>query len=379
MTNVRRCPELDDLAAWCVRDKQASPCAVVACAYRSADGWRVDEGAAGHLAPGQEEASVDTIFDLASLTKPFSALTFARLVRAGLLDWHMPLGVPLRDAHGTPSDKVPLAWFVAHRSGLDGHRPLYAPLERGGEVDRLQALRQAGLARRPECEESLPQAEGFAPMYSDLGYLLFGEAMARASGVVLDDLIRQEVSEPLGLVVGSARQWRRWDPSFDERVAPTEHVAWRGGVIRGAVHDENAWAMAEDGACAHAGLFGAARDVARLGTAVLDACRGDRSDWLSPEDVEPLIRVRPGSTLRAGFDGKSSNGSSTAGKRCSPHTFGHLGFTGTSVWIDPDAEVVVVLLTNRVYPTRDSTAIQEVRPRANDELFAWGMGKGQGY
>jgi serine-type D-Ala-D-Ala carboxypeptidase len=370
MTKIRRCPELDALAATCVNER-AAPCAVVACAYRNSEGWRVDEGACGHLAPGEVDADPSTLFDLASVTKPVSALTFARLVRSELLDWHMPIGVPLRDVHGTPSAYVPLAWFAAHRSGLDGHRPLYAPLERGLPVDRFKALRQAGEARRPECHGE-PESEGFPALYSDLGYLLLGEAMARAAGVSLDELLRREVLKPLALTAGSARQWRRVDPAFDARVAPTEDVAWRGGVIRGAVHDENAWAIARDAACAHAGLFGTARDVATLGTAILDASRGDRTDWLTPEEVEPLLRKRPDSTWRAGFDGKSNNGSS-AGKLCSPETFGHLGFTGTSIWIDPTVDVVVVLLTNRVHPTRDSAIIKAVRPIVHDALFAWGM------
>lgn len=372
MSDPRRSPELDDLAAWCVRDKGTAPCAVVACAYRSSRGWCIDQGTAGHLAPGEQATDQDTLFDLASLTKPFSALTFARLVRSGLLDWHMPLGVPLRDAHGTKSAAVPLAWFLAHRAGLDGHRPLYAPLERGVGVDRLLALRQAAEARRPECDGPLPE-EGFAPVYSDLGYLLLGESMARATGEALDEVIFREVSAPLGLEAGSSRQWRRRDPTFDRRVAPTEQVGWRGGVVRGAVHDENAWALARDSACAHAGLFGTAKDVVTLGTAILDARKGNGASgaWLGPQDLEPLLRVRPGSSLRAGFDGKSDAGSS-AGTLCSDQTFGHLGFTGTSIWMDPTTDVVAVLLTNRVYPTRDNGAIKEVRPVVHDTLFAWG-------
>lgn len=371
MIEARRCPELDEIAALCVHEHKASPCAAVACAYRDSGGWRIDEGASGHLATGEPDASPTTPFDLASVTKPFAALTLARLVRHSLLDWQMPLGVPLRDAHGTPSATVPLSWFVAHRSGLEAHRPFYAPLEQGGTVDRLQTLREAAEARRPECSAA-PTDHGFPALYSDLGYMLFGEAMVRASGAQLDALMRREVCGPLGLGIGSARQWRRWDAAFETRVAPTEIIPWRGGAVRGVVHDENAWALSGHGSCAHAGLFGTARDVAALGAAVLDAARGERRDWLTPEELEPLIRTRPDSTLRAGFDSKSGNGSS-AGHRCSAGTFGHLGFTGTSVWLDPDADVAVVLLTNRVHPSRDNALIKAARPVVHDALFAWGM------
>ncbi|HOT11498.1 MAG TPA: serine hydrolase [Polyangiaceae bacterium] len=373
MHNVRHCPELDRLAGWCVHEIQASASAVVACAFRREHGWQVDEGFARIDDPNQPEAGTDTLFDLASLTKSFVALAFARLVRDGLVDWLMPLGVPLRDAHGTQVASVPLLWLVAHRAGLEGHRPLYAPLQEGKIVDRCLALRQAAMALRPECLAITPKEDGFPPCYSDLGYLLFGEAMSRASGLPLDEIIRAQISQPLGIQARSARQWREGEPAFVQRTAPTEVVAWRGGLVRGAVHDENAWALGGDGLCGHAGLFATARDVAMLGAAILDALQGTRDDWLTVEQLEPLVRRRPESTLRAGFDGKNDHGSSSAGERCSPDTFGHLGFTGTSFWIDPHAQVVAVLLTNRVYPKRDNLTIQMARPTIHDELFAWGL------
>ena len=374
MVSVQQHSELDALASYCTDDLHASPCAVVACAYRGRGGWYVDEGAAGLLAPGLEAANTSTVFDLASLTKPFSALTLARWVERGLLDWHTPLGVPLREAHGTPSATVPLVWLAAHRAGLQPHLPLYEPLEQGIAVDPAKALHSACNSRRPGCESPLSQEDGFPPVYSDLGYLLLGKAMVRASGMPLDTLIAQEVSTPLGLSVGSARQWRHRDPFFDNRVAPTEEIPWRGGLVRGAVHDENAWALAGHNTCAHAGLFGTASDIARLGIAVLEASRGGLPAWLSPSSLEPVLRVRKGGYLRAGFDSKSPVGSS-AGPRASLDTFGHLGFTGTSLWIDPAVDVVTVLLTNRVCPTRHNMAIQKARPHIHDDLLGWGMSR----
>jgi CubicO group peptidase (beta-lactamase class C family) len=140
--------------------------------------------------------------------------------------------------------------------------------------------------------------------------------------------------------------------------APTETVAWRGGVVSGAVHDENAWALSALGGSGHAGVFGTVDGVLDFGLAVLADL--DRLEW--------LVRERPGGTLRAGFDGKSAEGSS-AGVRMGPRSFGHLGFTGTSLWIDPDAGVVVSLLSNRVCPTRDHVVIRSARPWAHDALF----------
>jgi len=121
-----------------------------------------------------------------------------------------------------------------------------------------------------------------------------------------------------------------------------------------------------EGGSGHAGMFGTIEGTLAFGTAVLDAVKGRAP---GSADVAWLVRERPGGTLRAGFDGKSAQGSS-AGERFGARSFGHLGFTGTSLWIDPDADVVAVLLTNRVHPTRDNVRIREARPRAHDALFA---------
>jgi CubicO group peptidase (beta-lactamase class C family) len=139
------------------------------------------------------------------------------------------------------------------------------------------------------------------------------------------------------------------------------------------VHDENAWALSGDGVSGHAGLFGTALGVLGLGEAVLDVLSDRRPDFLTQGELVPLVRPRPGGTLRAGFDGKSDVGSS-AGSRFGPNSIGHLGFTGTSLWIDPDRQLVGVLLTNRVHPSRASDAIRTARPLAYDAIAAWAEG-----
>lgn len=351
--------DLSAVAELVVRQHRAAPSAVVAAARRTPAGWAMGLGAAG-------AADVDTPFDLASVTKPFTALTLARLERAGILARTDALGAALPELADTRSGTVPLDLFASHRSGLDAHRQLYAPLLRGERVDRAAALREAADARRPGCEGA-PPAEGFPPVYSDMGYLLLGEAMARSGGADLDALVDREVVSPLGLQVGSARWWRQRTPDFDARVAITEDVAWRGGVIRGRTHDENAWALADDASAGHAGLFGDALSVARFGAAVVDAL-GDRAPgWLGAGDLAPVLRPRPGGSYVAGFDRRSGDAPSS-GARFGPGTFGHLGFTGTSLWIDPDAELVGVMLTNRVHPTRASDAIRRARPAAYDAM-----------
>jgi CubicO group peptidase (beta-lactamase class C family) len=297
-----------------------------------------------------------------------TALAMARLERAGKLAREEALADVLPGLHESRSARVSLDLLAAHRAGLDGHRPLYAPLVEGLFVDFAGSLRTAADARRADCQGD-PPAEGFAPVYSDLGYLLIGEAIAARGGDDLDRIAEREVLDPLGLTIASARRFRERDPSFDARVAPTEVVAWRGGVLRGAVHDENAWALVGSASAGHAGLFGDAMSVARLGVAILEALAGNAPSWLSPTDLEPLVRTRPGGSLLAGFDRRSGDAPSS-GARFGPRTFGHLGFTGTSLWMDPDAKLVGVLLTNRVHPTRENAAIRRARPAAYDAIAA---------
>jgi CubicO group peptidase (beta-lactamase class C family) len=361
--------DLSETAAIAVQAHRASPCAVVAAAELRSGARRTGLGAAGRLWFDDDAplATHETLFDLASVTKPVTALAGARLERAGKLGRDERLGDVLPALAHTKSARVPLDLLASHRAGLDGHRPLYAPLLEGREVDLEAALVTAADARREGCDGD-PPPEGFAPVYSDLGYLLLGAAVAMRGGADLDAVLEREVTAPLGLFLGSARRLRVQDRRFDERVAPTEEAPWRGGVVRGAVHDENAWALARDAAAGHAGLFGDARSVLDLGLAILDALAGRRPSFLGPEDIAPLVRDRPGGSLLAGFD-KRSGPAPMSGNRFGPRTFGHLGFTGTSLWIDPDTELVGVLLTNRVHPTRAGDAIRRARPAVYDALF----------
>jgi serine-type D-Ala-D-Ala carboxypeptidase len=297
-------------------------------------------------------------FDLASVTKPMTAVAVA----LSGLDPAAPLGELVSEARGTASERIPLELFLAHRAGLHAHLPLYEPLTRAEHVDPSAALRQAAHARRGTSEA----------LYSDLGYLLAGEALARHTGSRdAGDAIRRLVLEPLGVndAVGTARDLEGCGVDLPLHAAPTEEVAWRGGVVRGRVHDENAWAISGEGGSGHAGLFGTVLGTLRFGAAVLDALDGLRTPFPPGRDLAWVVRERPGGTLRAGFDGKSAEGSS-AGERFGPNSFGHLGFTGTSLWIDPDAKVVAVLLTNRVHPTRENLRIKLARPVAHDALHA---------
>jgi CubicO group peptidase (beta-lactamase class C family) len=305
------------------------------------------------------------LFDLASLTKPMTAVALARsgVRRAASLAEYCP------DLADTASAAAPIELLLAHRAGLEAHLPLFAPLLEGHAVDPDAALRAASNARRDDARGPYP-IEGFPPVYSDLGYALAGAALARAvSTRDAGEAIARLVVRPLGLEtsLGTVRDLREAGALLGENVAPTEVVPFRGGEVRAAVHDENAWALTGEGGSGHAGMFGTVGAVTGFGVAVLDAL-GGRGPF-ADADLGWLVRERPGGSLRSGFDGKSVVGSS-AGSRFGPSSFGHLGFTGTSLWIDPEAGVVAAILTNRVSPTRANDAIRGARPRAHDQLYA---------
>lgn len=351
-----------------VVDSGVAPGATAASLWLAADGWRGVVAAAGSTDPtGHQAVTPSTVYDLASVTKPILAATIARLVRAGTLRLDTPVSALLDLGGDAPSDLTVEA-LLSHRAGLPAHLPLFEPLRQRRAL-RRGAMLQAAASRRADCAGPLP-ASGFAPVYSDLGYLLLGEAAARSSGLPLDVLLAREVAAPLGLAIDSMRRLLATDPGVMGDVAASEAVGFRGR-LQGVVHDENAWAIAGHGAAGHAGLFGRAGDVARFGAAMLDALAGRCPSWLDPADAAVLVRERLGGTLRAGFDGVSPTGSS-AGRLASSRAFGHLGFTGTSLWCDPAAEQVVVLLSNRVCPSRDNTAIRAARPRIHDALLERG-------
>jgi CubicO group peptidase (beta-lactamase class C family) len=364
---------LGQVARLVVETHLAAPCAVLGSAHRAGDAWSFGWGAFGRLwttpplgkALPAPAVSVDSVFDLASVSKPITALTLARLERAGALRRDEPLVAFLPELEGSPSGDVSLDLLTAHRAGLEAHIEFFVK-QAGAEQPRLETiLPRAASARRAECAGA-PPPDGFPVVYSDLGYILVGAAIERRLGMPLDALVEREVASPLGLLLGSARQLRAGPTAERHAFVPTEDVGWRGGVLEGVVHDENAWVIADGGSAGHAGMFGDVWSVVSLGMAVVDALDG-RGDWLSAEEIAPLVRPRPGGTHTAGFDRRGE--APASGRHFGPRTFGHLGFTGTSLWIDPELRLVGVLLTNRVHPTRETTAIREARPAAYDALF----------
>lgn len=342
---------------------QAFPGGVACVSWREGTETAYVEVAAGRVRMGEAAVKASTPYDLASLTKPIVAMTALRLVAKGLLALDTRTDSIVADVRGGVGGVATLEALLTHDAGLAAWGGLYldVPHDPGTPAARRWILSEA--SRRPV------EGERAGPVYGDLGYIIAGEVIARASGEKLDRVVAREITDVLGT---SADMYYPVALPPDRRAnvvreaAPTEWCEWRARLIRGEVHDENCAAFG--GVAGNAGLFGTARSVAVFGRAVLDSLLG-RSDFLPKELVERALAPREGTTLRLGWDSKSPKDSS-AGKRMGPKTFGHLGFTGTSIWCDPDRDVVVVLLTNRVHPSRANERIKGFRPGFHDGLLA---------
>lgn len=348
----------------------AAPAAVCASGFRANGSWHWGLGAAGTLWPtSPSPATVDTIFDLASLTKPFAAVAAATesLTR---FDWAAPLHSYLPELQNTAVGSATFEALLSHRAGLLPHRELFQFSRSGHSFEPSQLLRIA--ANSNDNALQTPLVAGQA-VYSDLGYVLAGAAIERRAQKPLDLWLEDVLSDELLQRIGSARQWLEKDPSFRQRCAPTEVIPWRGGVIWGSVHDENAWILSGHGMSGHAGLFGTALGVGYFGASVLDALAGLPSH-VAARAAELTTRSRNRGSLAAGFDRRSPAGS-TAGNLAGRRAFGHLGFTGTSLWCNPDRSLVAVVLCNRVCPSRDNVRLRAMRSNLNDSLFEWGISK----
>lgn len=302
---------------------------------------------------GGYNASASTIYDLASVSKPLTALTTSSLVQEGKLAWETKLDELLPFTRGTFAGAKTVAELLSHRAGLSAHREFFRAALDGSPVKKAQLLRWAACARGA-------QASGSA-VYSDLGYMLVGAGIEWTLGQRLDAVMSEQLAIPWQLEIGSMRSFRRALPLGGLDLAATEVHAHRGGVLSGMVHDDNAWAIGGWNCAGHAGLFCKIGALLELGIQLLDR--------LETPLVAPLVQPRPGGSLLMGFDGRSSEKSS-AGKLASARTFGHLGFTGTSFWVDPERQRVTVLLTNRVHPTRDNPRLAPLRSIIHD--FLWG-------
>jgi CubicO group peptidase (beta-lactamase class C family) len=337
----------------------AFPGGVVVVGHR---GRIVFNHAFGHYGEDDPRPTTDsTIYDLASLTKVVGLTTAAMLLVAnGRLDLEAPVARFLPEYRDGARADVRVRHLLLHDAGLPAWRPLYREAD-----DAAGALALA-------LTTPLDTAPGTRFTYSDLGAIALAAVVEQVAGERLDALLERVLFLPLGM-----RATRFLPPeAWRDRIAPTERDPWRGRVLRGEVHDENAARLG--GVSGHAGLFSSGWDLARFAFWLLDLYHA-RPPAAGPAVPWPVVRLftqrygEPEQSSRAlGWDTPAPGGS---GGRClGPEGFGHTGFTGTSIWVDPRRELVVILLTNRVHPTRENNAIRRVRPAVADLAVAAVLG-----
>lgn len=320
--------------------------------------------------PGAPEVTPGTVFDLASLTKVMATTAMAMLLhdkgrgrnhqndKPGVLDLDARLGDILPGfvvgmEHGSHKERVTLRMLLAHSSGLPGYGRLFE--KHDSPEGMLRAALHLPLEAQPGTREE----------YSDIGFILLGKALDVLSGDLTSRFFAREIATPLGLETARFCPPLDWKP----HIPPTEDDrVYRRRVIQGEVQDENCHALG--GVAGHAGLFSNTLDVLRFAACILDEGRASHGRHLFQPDTVRLFATRqsePAGTTRAlGWDTPSEPSSS--GRYFSRSSIGHLGYAGTSLWIDPERKLAAVLLTNRTWPDRADKAIQEVRPAFHDAL-----------
>jgi len=329
---------------------RAFPAASVAITYR---GSLVGLKAFGRFSyePDSPETTTATVFDLASVTKVVATTSMAMILyERGLLDLDLPVAAVVGEFAGEDPrrDAVTLRMLLAHSSGLPAYEKLFLRAKTRDE------LRSAAFAT-PLVDDPGAKAE-----YSDVGFIILGAALERIAEESLDRFCQHEIFGPLAMThttFNPPAVWRAFTP-------PTANdESFRHRIIKGEVQDENASVMR--GVAGHAGVFATAEDLAIFANVML----AGGSPILRPETLALFTRREsspPGTSRALGWDTPSSP--SQSGKYFSANSFGHLGYTGTSLWIDPDRQLSITLLTNRTWPDCSNQAIKQLRPKFHDAV-----------
>ena len=294
-----------------------------------------------------------TIYDLASLTKVVGLTTACMLlVDEGKLALDAPVDRYVPEFRGALKDRVTVRHLLTHSAGLVADLPLYDSTK--SRAAALLAVDTSTLLAPP----------GTSYRYSDLSAIVLMQAVERQAGEPLDRFLRERVFGPLGMSATRFLPPAAWR----DRIAPTEHdTLFRHRWLRGEVHDPSAARLG--GVSGNAGLFSNALDLSRLAAMLLNGGAWDTLQLIRAETIAEFVarqNVPPGSTRALGWDTPSDSGYSSAGTLLSRRSFGHTGHTGTSIWMDPDRDLFIILLTNRIHPTEASTAILRVRARVAD-------------
>lgn len=297
--------------------------------------------------------TLTTMYDLASLTKIVATTSLMlQLVDQGRVALDTPAVHYLPEWHGPRASEITIRQLLTHSSGLSAWRAFYK--EATDKADARAQLMLVGPDTPP----------GTHFVYSDMNFMLLGMIAEQLTGMSLDSAFIAMVAKPLQL------SDTRFLPDSSQRfrIAPTEYDPWRQRQLRGDVHDENASRFG--GVSGHAGLFSTGADMARVARMWLNRGTLDGTRLASPATVAAFTHAQDTLICKRALGWETPNGSNSAGHRLSPLAFGHTGFTGTSMWIDPSRDLFVILLTNRVNPTRENKKIGAVRIALADAIAA---------
>ena len=310
-----------------------------------------------------EQVKDDTLFDLASLTKPLCTVPcILSLLENKELEWNTDLNILKNDKNPFFFKKITIEQLLSHSAGLIDYKPFYKDFE-AVYVNEAKKLLLNKIKNEP-----LVYHPGEKCVYSDIGYMLLGEVVEKITGMGIDKYFTEFIAKPLK--VDRDILFRPLSLKNEKKVsiAATEMCPWRKRLLQGEVHDEHSWLMG--GAAGHAGLFGTAAGVLAMAENILYQWQGKVNHPAYRYELiqKALAWKKENQTWSMGFDRPSAKGSS-AGNYFSKNSAGHLGFTGTSFWIDPEREIIAVLLTNRVHPTRRNEEIKKFRPLFHDTVI----------
>ncbi|MCF8068168.1 MAG: beta-lactamase family protein [Desulfobacterales bacterium] len=318
-----------------------------------------------HKAYGQtnisngEKVTVDTLFDLASLTKPLATTpAIMILVQKKKLFLGQQLASIIPEFKGTDKAPITIRNLLCHRSGLPAWLPYYKRLVLIEPEKRKHALHELLV------NEPLVNAVGQRTLYSDLGFIILNWVIETITGTSLDCFVGKHIYKPLGLE--NLFFLSPGEKQSEKVFAATEDCPWRGNVLSGAVHDDNTYVLG--GVEGHAGLFGTAGSIHKVLVELLAAYQHGRDTFFPTVYTRQFFSRQDKTDWALGFDTPSSTDSSS-GTLFSRNSVGHLGFTGTSFWMDLDRSIIIILLSNRIHPSRDNLKIKEFRPILHNEAM----------
>ena len=305
----------------------------------------LESGSIGNLGIDRGPVNLNTLYDMASVTKPIVTLAFMKQFEEGKVCLDDTIDRFLQDYVGHEKAKITMFQLLTHTSVIPGQVPLYKTCHTRQQM--LDGIRE------------IPARDNVTTpvMYSSQGMIVIGEVIATIAGKPLDAVMQEKVFDKTGM------RHTMFNPprELHSNIASTEDCPWRGKVVIGQVHDENAVVLG--GVCAHAGLFSNVEDMAKLGVAMLTGKDAKGHTFLQRSTIELMTKNHTKGLNLArslGWQAKDAH-DSPAGDLFSDKSYGHTGFTGTSLWVDPTRDLYAVLLTNRVHPSREGEGIKRVR------------------